>query len=94
MTEPEVVFGRADRAERIDWVLALVRSELARALQRFDTFNSPHEGKAVIEEEFDELWEHVKENTGYSEAAMDEAIQTAAMALRYVHDLAGWGPRL
>ena len=64
--------------------------ELAGALVKFDRFNSPHEGLAVIWEEFEELKKHVWENTGRTEAAMAEAIQIAAMALRYVHDLRNW----
>jgi hypothetical protein len=63
--------------------------ELEGALGRFPSFNSPHEGKAVIEEELDELWEHVKANTGRSPEARKEAVQVAAMALRYVLDLSG-----
>ena len=72
---------------RIEELLGEVGAELARALALFPAFNSPHEGKAVIEEELDELWKHVKENTGRSPAAMREAIQLAAMGLRYVYDL-------
>ena len=77
---------------RIDWLLGLVGDELYSALRKFPAFNSPHEGKAVIEEELDELWDHVKQNTGRSRSAQDEAIQTAAMALRYVYDLSERGP--
>jgi hypothetical protein len=68
-------------------VLELVRAELDRALARFPAFNSPHEAKAVIEEELDELWEQVKANRGRGPAAMTEAVQVAAMACRYVLDL-------
>lgn len=64
-----------------------VRDELLSATTKFPSFNSPHEGKAVIEEELDELWDHVKTNTGRGEEARKEAIQVAAMALRYAHDL-------
>jgi hypothetical protein len=64
-----------------------VLGELESALGRFPSFNSPHEGKAVIEEELDELWELVKANTGRGAEARTEAIQVAAMALRYVVDL-------
>jgi hypothetical protein len=64
-----------------------VEVELYRAVRRFDPFNSPHEGWAVIKEELDELWKHVIENTGRSEKARAEAIQTAAMAIRYAMDL-------
>ena len=67
--------------------LADVEAELRVALKRFPAMSSPHEGKAVIEEELDELWEHVKANTGRANEARQEAIQTAAMALRYVIDL-------
>jgi hypothetical protein len=34
-------------------------------------------------------WEHVKANTGTSEDARAEAIQIAAMALRFALDLCG-----
>jgi hypothetical protein len=68
-------------------LLAVIDQELDRATARFDRFHSPHEGWAVIKEEMDELWKHVTENTGRSEAAMMEAVQTATMALRYVYDL-------
>jgi len=67
--------------------LALVADELSEAYGRFADFNSPHEGKAVIEEELDELWGLVKANTGDTATACGEAIQVAAMALRYVIDL-------
>jgi len=63
--------------------------ECQRAMDRFHPFASPHEGWAVIREELDELWEHVRANTGRSPEARKEAIQIAAMALRYAHDLTG-----
>jgi hypothetical protein len=82
----EEIRGRAMR----DDILGLVHEvgyELLRAIDKFPSINSPHEGKAVIEEELDELWTHVKANTGRSPEARREAIQTAAMALRYALDL-------
>jgi hypothetical protein len=78
---------------RVEWLLDGAGHELSRALERFDSFNSPHEGWAVIREELDELWDHVKANTGQGLDAHDEAMQIAAMALRYAHDLAEWGPK-
>ncbi len=63
--------------------------ELSRALAKFPSFNSPHEGWAVIKEEMDELWEHVRDNTGRGPLAREEAIQIAAMGLRYALDLCG-----
>lgn len=68
-------------------LLALIDAELERATTRFDSFHSSHEGWAVIREEVDELWEHVKANTGTEREAMLEALQIATMALRYVYDL-------
>jgi len=68
-------------------LLALIDGELDRATDRFDRFNSPHEGWAVIREELDELWSHVCGDTGRSRDAMVEAVQIATMALRYVYDL-------
>lgn len=67
--------------------LALVAEELSRAFGAFGSMASGHEGKAVIEEELEELWEHVKADGGDSPEAMREAIQIAAMAMRYVLDL-------
>lgn len=71
----------------IDSILAEVGTELRFAVGKFDPFNSPHEGKAVIEEELDELWLLVKANNGRGDDARAEAIQIAAMAVRYVLDL-------
>lgn len=66
---------------------AEVSHELVRACERFEPMHSPHEAIAVIHEEFRELQEHVYRNTGRTPAAMIEAVQLAAMALRYVLDL-------
>lgn len=68
-------------------VLGDIGDEAARAFNSFPKFNSPHEGYAVIREELDELWEKVKANEGRDWFARCEAIQIAAMALRYVVDL-------
>jgi hypothetical protein len=79
---------QAIRMARIDKVLALVRIELQRAIAKHGVFQSPHEAWAVIYEELDELWDEVKANRGRSESALSEAIQTAAMGVRYVADMA------
>ena len=72
---------------RLDYMLRKVGDECLRAFDRFHAFNSPHEGWAVIREELDELWEHVKANDGLTDAARVEAMQVAAMAVRYMVDL-------
>lgn len=68
-------------------ILAVIDRELDKATSRFNRFNSPHEGWAVIREELDELWEHVRANTGRDREAMVECVQIATMALRYIYDL-------
>lgn len=68
-----------------------VTRELCRATELHGPFASSHEGYAVILEELDELWEHVKRRAEDRDlAAMRrEAIQVAAMALRFVVDVCG-----
>ena len=67
-----------------------VRKELMAAMGKFPPFNSGHEGYAIIKEELDELWEEVKKKQstpGRAEAMYKEALQVAAMALRFMVDL-------
>lgn len=66
-------------------ILVDVTTELARATKKFGPFNSAHEGYAVIYEELDELFDDVRAND--LAAACTEAIQVAAMAIRFVQDL-------
>lgn len=70
-----------------DYATGLVFSEVESAVRKFPPFNSAHEGWAVIREEVDELWEEVKANRGYTTAARVEAMQIAAMAVRYMLDI-------
>ena len=58
--------------------------ELRRANAKFAGFHSAHEGRSVIEEELHELTEHVYANTGYSDAAYQEAAQVAAMGMKFM----------
>lgn len=71
----------------IDTILSYVEDEVQHAMNKHGSMNSPHEGFAVIKEELDELWEEIKKDNGRSEAAMTEATQIAAMAVRYIYDL-------
>jgi hypothetical protein len=62
--------------------------ELDRAYAKFGNMASPHEGWAVIYEELvPELGAHIWANTGRSIEARHEALQVAAMAIRYILDL-------
>ena len=62
-----------------------VMAELERATENFGTFANSHEGYAVLLEEVDELWDAIKSNDHY--LARDEAVQVAAMAVRFLVDL-------
>ena len=70
-------------------VMLDVADELGRALNKFEGFNSAHEGYAVILEELDELKEEVWKNKKTRDPAKmrAEAIQVAAMALRFGLDV-------
>ena len=63
--------------------------ELQRARLLHRQFNSAHEGYAVILEELDELWEEVKKRRSFEDRTgmRKEALQVAAMALRFIYDL-------
>ncbi len=73
--------------EAADALVRATKQELVRAINKFAPFNSPHEGWAVIREELDELWEHVRADTARTPESRKEAIQIAAMALRFAYDL-------
>lgn len=65
-----------------------VANELRDATKAFGPFASAHEGYAVIKEEVDELWESIKANKilGARAHQRAEAIQVAAMAIRFLVD--------
>lgn len=63
--------------------------ELRAAQEKFPPFNSAHEGYAVLDEERFELWLEVMAKQGARDLAKmrKEAIQVAAMAMRFVIDV-------
>jgi len=63
-----------------------VRRELLFATEKFGAFRSRHEGYAVIKEELDELWDSIKQDAPLADVK-EEAVQVAAMALRFLIDL-------
>lgn len=67
--------------------IRLVTEEFERATARHGVFNSCHEGFAVLKEEVDELWDEVKANNGSTHRGATEAVQAAAMAIRYLVDM-------
>lgn len=66
-----------------------VIGELHRASSLFPPFTSAHEGYAILLEEVDELWEEVKKSPAQRdpEKLRAEAVQVAAMALRFLQDV-------
>jgi len=74
--------------ETSDKILFEIQAEYLTASVKFPEFNTAHEGYAVILEELDELWDEVKRNpeARIREAMRKEAIQVAAMALRFIID--------
>lgn len=79
--------------EALDWLLDEIRHEVRRAEGKHRPMNSAHEGYAVLLEEVDELWDEVKkQNEARSKDAMrKEAIQIAAMAIRFIRDVTDGG---
>lgn len=70
---------------RIERIVECVLAELALATAKFGSFNSAHEGYAVLLEEVDELWDEIKSMD--RERLREEAVQVAAMALRLILDV-------
>lgn len=70
-------------------LLREIEAEYNTASSKYPAFHSTHEGYAVLKEEVDELWDMVKANKGImgNDAMRREAIQIAAMALRFINDL-------
>ena len=70
-------------------VVMSVLYELVVATRKFDRFNSAHEGYAVLKEEFDALWEEIRKKQSSIDRVdgmREEAIQVAAMSLRFLFD--------
>lgn len=73
----------------IESILEEIGDEVAAAVARWEPFQSPHEGYAVILEEMDELKAHVWTNQTKRDIGRmtSEAIQVAAMAVRFILDV-------
>ena len=58
------------------------------AIEHFPAMRSPHEGYAIILEELEELWAEVKKQHHLrdKEKMRNEAMQVAAMSLRFMVD--------
>jgi hypothetical protein len=86
-------YNASTLAPTLEDVLEEIANEVASAEGKWPPMNSAHEAYAVLLEEVDELWEHVK--TNQKKRNLDEmraeAIQVAAMAVRFVRDVSDGG---
>ena len=73
------------KTETFENLIKEVKEEYIKATSKFEPFNSAHEGYAVLLEEVDELWDEVKADAD-PERLKEEAVQVAAMALRFLTD--------
>lgn len=63
-----------------------VEAEIKRATAKHGPFPTRHHGYAVILEELDEAWHEIKHGT--TDKVRAEMVQVAAMAMRFIMDLA------
>ena len=68
-----------------DWTREIYE-ECSRAMCKFAPFKNGHEAHSVLREEFDEFWDAIKANDILH--AKQEAVQLAAMALRFLVEVA------
>lgn len=78
---------KPDIDDSLGLILDQIADEVQAAENKHRAMASAHEGHSVLREEVEELWEHVRADTGRTEAARKEAIQVAAMAVRYIRDV-------
>ena len=67
--------------------VAKILDEHGRAIKSFKRLNSPHEGSAVVREEFEELWEEVKRRNHDYVAMEKEAVHLGAMVIRFLTEV-------
>jgi hypothetical protein len=80
--------ARVPASTQIEVIAALreIRDEVSRALRKQPRgFSSPHEGYAFIRDKLDELWTQVRGDD--RNRAREEAVQVAAMAVRFMIDI-------
>jgi hypothetical protein len=75
-------------ADKIALAIDAVHSEVKKAMIKHRPMASVHEAYGVILEEVDELFEEVRPDRGRTTEAQKEALQVAAMGVRFVLDVA------
>ena len=76
---------------KLEKVFEDTKVELLAAMKNHPKFYTPHDGWAILREEVDELWDEVKKKPSKrsKNKLRKEAVQVAAMAIRFVHDICG-----
>lgn len=74
---------------KLEFIILEIHREVERASALHAPMVNNHEGYAVILEELDELWDEIKAHKSNERTPKmrKEAIQVAAMAIRFIHDL-------
>lgn len=82
----ELEFGKGSTSrDKFIYAMLEVALEYFTAISKFPPMKSPHEGAAIIQEEWDELWEEIKKQQT-ADKMREEAKQVAAMAIRFMVD--------
>ena len=68
----------------IDKILNDILKEVKRTQDKFPPYNSVHEGYAIMLEEFDELWDEVKQKDHNYTRMYNKAKQIAYTAIRFM----------
>lgn len=70
--------------EKTEKAIDLVKNELLRAYLEFPSFKNPHEGIAIIREEYLELEREVFNKQADMDNMKKEAAHVAAMGIRFI----------
>lgn len=76
--------------ELLNAIQRLIKTEMIKASEKFASFNTAHEGYAILLEEVDELWAAIKlkqSDVNRDTHITHEALHVAAMALRFLYDI-------
>ena len=74
-------------------IVSDICEELQKAMIKYPLFTSPYQGYAVILEELDELWDEVKKRKPDVKNMRAEAVQVAAMAMKFIISMENsWKP--
>jgi hypothetical protein len=72
---------------KLNNIIEDVKSEYESAVEKHsNSFNSAHEGYAVLLEEVEEAWDLIKRDRPVQEIK-EEMVQVAAMAIRFLNDI-------